>query len=199
MQGSKHRFLLNFFAGRGSLSRAALQAGFSVLSVDHEGHDPVVPIIQLDLTTESGEAILWDMLDSKQLVAVHLGLPCGTASLARERPISRDLQLQGVPNPPPLRSAECPLGLPGLGEVHQAKVNSANKLYWLAIKIMVFCFERGIVFSIENPERSWLCAALVQLSLQHSKRRRLSCTTSWTKSHFMRAATGPPEGRAHRG
>ena len=169
VQGSTTPLFVELFAGRGSLSRAALQAGFSVLSVDHEGHDPVVPIIQLDLTTESGEAILWDMLDSRQLLAVHLGLPCGTASLARERPISRALQLQGVPNPPPLRSAECPLGLPGLGEVHQAKVNSANKLYWLAIKIMVFCFERGIVFSIENPERSWLWAALVQLSLQHSK------------------------------
>ena len=99
MQGSTTPLFIELFAGRGSLSRAALQAGFSVLSVDHEGHDPVVPIIQLDLTTESGEAILWDMLDSKQLVAVHLGLPCGKASLARERPISRDLQLQGVPNP----------------------------------------------------------------------------------------------------
>ena len=67
MQGSTTPLFIELFAGRGSLSRAALQAGFSVLSVDHEGHDPVVPIIQLDLTTESGEAILWDMLDSKQL------------------------------------------------------------------------------------------------------------------------------------
>ena len=93
------------------LSRAAMQASFSVLSVDHEGNNPVVLLVQLDLTTESGETILWDMLDSKQLVAVHLGLPCGTASLARarERPVSQMLQSQGAPNPPPLRSAECPL------------------------------------------------------------------------------------------
>ena len=93
------------------LSRAAMQASFSVLSVGHEGNNPVVPLVQLDLTTESGETILWDMLDSKQLVAVHLGLPCGTASLARarERPVSQMLQSQGAPNPPPLRSAECPL------------------------------------------------------------------------------------------
>ena len=34
---------------------------------------------------------------------------------------------------------------------------------------MVFCFERGIIFSIENPANSWLWAALVQLSLQHSR------------------------------
>jgi len=169
------------------LSRAAMQASFSVLSVDHEGNNPVVPLVQLDLTTESGETILWDMLDSKQLVAVHLGLPCGTASLARarERPVSQMLQSQGAPNPPPLRSAECPLGLCGLGDVHQAKVNSANKLYWLAIWVMVFWFERGIIFSIENPANSWqLIAGSGQLLCNfpfNTLGRQQRFTTSWTR------------------
>jgi len=33
---------------------------------------------------------------------------------------------------------------------------------------MVFCWRRDIIFSIENPANSWLWAALVQLTLQHS-------------------------------
>lgn len=108
------------------------------------------------------------MLGSEQLLGVHLGLPCGTASRARERPIAPSLRKQGVPNPPPLRSAEYPLGLPNLSPFHQAKVDSANRLYALAVAIMVYCCTRGIIFSIENPANSWLWAALVQLTLQHS-------------------------------
>ena len=39
-------------------------------------------------------------------------MPCGTASRARERPVARDKIKQGAPQPPPLRSADHPLGLP---------------------------------------------------------------------------------------
>ena len=138
------------------------------MSIDHESGASVVPIVQLDLTSPGGEAILWDMLESQQLLGVHLGLPCGTASRARERPVAPHLQKQGVPNPPPLRSADHPLGLPNLSAFHQAKVDSANRLYALAVAIMVFCWRRDIIFSIENPANSWLWAALVQLTLQHS-------------------------------
>ena len=33
------------------------------------------------------------------VAAAHLGLPCGTASLARERPVAKNLVLQGAPKP----------------------------------------------------------------------------------------------------
>ena len=75
------------------------------MSIDHESNDAVVPMVSLDLTTDSGVEILWDILSSESLLAVHLGLPCGTASLAREKPVAAHLQAMGVPNPPPLRSA----------------------------------------------------------------------------------------------
>eukprot|EP00435_Cladocopium_sp_Y103_P014965 s804_g3.t1 len=152
--------------GHGSLSRAATQAGFSVLSVDHDSSNAMVPMVVLDLTSPSGVAILWDILESDNLMGVHMGLPCGTASLARERPASKELQAMGVPNPPPLRSAMHPLGLPNLGEFHRAKVESANKLYRLAIEILVFCHRRGIIVSIENRANSWLWAALVRNTLE---------------------------------
>ena len=76
--------IVEVFAGRGSLSRAFTQAGFSVLSIDHDGSKAVVPMVTLDLTTSSGQAILWDILQSPNLLGIHLGLPCGTASLARQ-------------------------------------------------------------------------------------------------------------------
>ena len=132
LQNSSTPLFVEIFAGRGSLSRAFAQAGFSVLSIDHDGSKAVVPMITLDLTTPSGQAILWDILQSPNLLGIHLGLPCGTASLARERPVSKALQAQGAPNPPPLRSALFPLGLPDLSDYHRAKVNSANVLYRLA-------------------------------------------------------------------
>ena len=125
-------------------------------------------MITLDLTTPSGQAILWDILQSPNLLGIHLGLPCGTASLARERPVSKALQAQGAPNPPPLRSALFPLGLPDLSDYHRAKVNSANVLYRLSIEIILFCMRRNIIVSLENPANSWLWAALVLLSAQHS-------------------------------
>ena len=125
-------------------------------------------MITLDLTTPSGQAILWDILQSPNLLGIHLGLPCGTASLARERPVSKALQAQGAPNPPPLRSALFPLGLPDLSDYHRAKVNSANVLYRLAIEIILFCKRRNIIVSLENPANSWLWAALVRLSQEHS-------------------------------
>ena len=62
MQSSGQPLFIEIFAGRGSLSKAAIQTGFSVLSIDHESGASVVPIVQLDLTSPGGEAILWDML-----------------------------------------------------------------------------------------------------------------------------------------
>ena len=140
-----------------------------MISVDHEVVQPFAPMVVLDLTTESGSRILWDILAAPGLEAVHLGLPCGTCSRAREVPIPAALRQAGVPQPPPLRSAQYPLGLPGLKPLHQRRVDSANALYHLAILIILWCDERGIILSIENPANSWLWAALVALALEHSE------------------------------
>ena len=104
---------LELFAGRGSFSRAMIQSGFEVISVDHKVGHPFAPIVSLDLTTDTGRQILSRLLQHPRLFAIHMGLPCGTASRAREKPIPQELQEQGVPSPPQLRSAENPLGMPG--------------------------------------------------------------------------------------
>lgn len=129
---------------------------------------PFAPIVALDLTSSSGTRILWDILQAPGVEAIHLGLPCGTSSRARELPIPESMRKAGVPEPPPLRSAQYPLGVPGLAEHHKRRVESANSLYRLAIEIVVFCYVHGIIISIENPANSWLWAALVALALEHS-------------------------------
>ena len=168
LQNSNQQIFIELFAGRGSLSKAASQASFSVLSIDHEATNALVPVVQLDLTSRSGTAILWDILSSGNILAVHLGTPCGTASRARERPVAPALQAMGVPNPPPLRSAQFPLGMPNLSGIHQVKIESANKLHRLAVEILVYCHRRNIVVSVENPANSWLWAALVKITMELS-------------------------------
>ena len=79
-------------------SRAMIQAGFEVVSVDHEEDTSFASVLSLDLSTKSGQRIFMEILSSKRLVAVHFGLPCGTASKARDRPISQELQRQRVPS-----------------------------------------------------------------------------------------------------
>ena len=164
-----HPYLSKYSLGRGSLSRAALQAGLRVISIDHEVAQPFAPLVTLDLTSKTGCDILWTILSAPGLRAVHLGLPCGTSSRARELPIPQAMRQAGVPEPPPLRSAEFPLGLPNLAPHHQCRVDSANALYFLAVEVILWCFLRGIVVSVENPANSWLWAALVYLAREHSE------------------------------
>ena len=59
-------------------------------------------------------------------------------------------------NPPPLRSAMFPLGLPNLSDYHRAKVDNANILYKLAIDIILFYKLGQIIVGVENPANSWL-------------------------------------------
>ena len=55
---------------------------------------------------------------------VHFGVPCGTASRARFRRISRKIH-----GPPPLRTPQFPDGKPGLTGLHAVKLRAANRLY----------------------------------------------------------------------
>ena len=168
-QSKLRPLFVEVFSGRASFPRAMVQAGFEVVSVDHEVDTPFAPVVSLDLSTETGQRILMQILSSKRLVAVHFGLPCGTASKARDRPISQELQRQGVPSPAPLRSAENPLGIPGISGLNKLKVEKANELYRFTLEILVSLEGRKVAISIENPFGSYLWAALVKLTMEHSK------------------------------
>ena len=75
--------------GSAGLSSAFIAAGVSALGIDWGGnqHKPKAPWIVLDLSTPNGLTSLLALLEANTAVqAVWLGLPCGTASRARENP-----------------------------------------------------------------------------------------------------------------
>ena len=151
-------WVLEIFAGSAGITSAAASAGLKrSVGVDNvrmprrKGK-----IIQLDLLLLSHQGLLWKWLGSPGLVAVWLAPPCGTSSRAREIPFP------GEDEPRPLRSVECPEGLPGLGPSDAERVAKANELYRLTARIWGFCCENDIVVIIKNPYRSffWHCSAI---------------------------------------
>ncbi|CAE7032457.1 unnamed protein product [Symbiodinium sp. CCMP2592] len=155
--GERPPMVFEVFAGKGLLSRALMQCGFVVHSFDQHHCDSHVPISQLDLATDSGQALFWDFLETQRPFAIHLGAPCGTSSKARGRPL-----YNGQPGPQPLRSSEFPLGLPSLkpGSVEATRVKLANRLYAFTYRILRYCLEHDIVVSLENPANSFLWEVL---------------------------------------
>eukprot|EP00435_Cladocopium_sp_Y103_P013398 s4340_g3.t1 len=139
--------------GSAMLSACVAKVGFETLANDFHGnkHRPCVHVVELDLRKKS----TWDFLE--RLVATerpfhfHAAQPCGTASRARDMPLSAAQH-----GPPPLRSEEHPLGLPWITGVWRDKLESANAIYLL---LAAFCFwlnSLDIGWSIENPGHSYL-------------------------------------------
>jgi len=158
---------VEFFAGSAGLSFEARRAGFSVISVDHDRnrHRPKVSQVTLDLTSDDSQGIAIKMIQQVRPLGIHLGLPCGTCSRAREKPLPKHLQ-QGHSDPQSLRSAEFLLGFPNLSGADKLKVEQANKLYSFGVAVLRLCYEMGLLVSIENPLRSWLWGILTMLVLQ---------------------------------
>lgn len=143
---------------------------FEVLPVDHDGceHQPLTPLLFADLRDAHAQQMLFQRLTTHTPCCIHIAMPCGTGSRARERPIPEAKRKMGVPQPPPLRSAEYPLGMPGLSAFHKAKVTSANQLLEFVVQLLLECWKQNIHVMLENPERSWIWAALTALVLRHN-------------------------------
>ena len=158
---------MEFFAGSAGLSFEARRAGFNVIAVDHDRnrHRPKVAQVSLYLTSNDSQGIALEMLKQVRPLAVHLGLPCGTCSRAREKPLPKQLQ-QNHNDPKPLRDAQHLLGFPQLSGADKMKVEQANKLYEFGVQVLLLCFELGILVAVENPTRSWLWGILTLLVLQ---------------------------------
>ena len=149
--------------GAAGLSDALRRLGFQVYPIDHAAnrHAPKVKVFTLDVSNLQHVALLEKMMRHCKPCHIHMGLPCGTCSRAREKPMPA--KFGGHMGPPPLRDAENLLGLPGLSTNDQTKVELANKLYQCAIQLLKVCKELGCMISIENPARSWLWALLAML------------------------------------
>ena len=90
---------------------------------------------------------------------VHLGVPCGTCSRAREKSLPQKVRSRYAA-PQPLRDAVHPLGKPSLTGSSRARVRAANDLYRFALKVVVWAYQNDVPVTIENPSRSWLWPAL---------------------------------------
>ena len=147
---------IEFCAGSAGLSAVLKQAGLQVIPIDHGGntHKQKTRCVVIDLSSDDAWNLVETILRSGKVLYCHLGPPCGTASAARNRPVPQYLVAQGAPSPPPLRSQEHPLGLPGLKPKQLARVVTANKIYLLCSKVVRLCLQLNIIFSLENPLNS---------------------------------------------
>eukprot|EP00435_Cladocopium_sp_Y103_P032289 s357_g8.t1 len=170
--------MVEICAGSATLSAAAQRRGFQVFPIDHANNRfrAAAAILVVDLAHPDSRQLLPRLFAAVRPSWCHMGLPCGTCSRARERPVSQALQSLGAPNPRPLRGPDNLLGLPGLTQAEQQRVNGANEVYITAELLLYQCFlldiflsvenpERSldIFLSVENPERSWLWALLASL------------------------------------
>ena len=159
---SDQAIFVEIFAGCARLSRCAQQQGFSVIPVDgpRNTHKPECKILTMDLTDQHAQDSLMDTLNAVKPQCIHVALPCGTGSRAREKPISQRLKAQGAPQPRPLRDAASPLGMPGLSRHEQSKVTSANILAQFVVQLLKLAMQLSAIFSIENPRNSWMWLVL---------------------------------------
>ena len=158
------------FAGCSRLSLHFSQANFDVLPIDHESneHTSSLPQLLLELRDKDAQQVLLQRMDKVPPQLVHFAMPCGTGSRARDRKIPLNLRKRGAPEPPPLRSAAHPLGIPNLSKFHQAKVESANLLLFCVVAMLEQCYKMSIHVVLENPARSWIWAALAEIIRRHS-------------------------------
>ena len=71
--------------GYAGLTAALADAGLEAAGVDWKGnrHNPQVPIVTADLTTEKGQEFVRQLVQQEHVLYVHLAPPCGTCTGAR--------------------------------------------------------------------------------------------------------------------
>ncbi len=82
-------------------------------------------IILPDLTKPEGVKLLWQWLQDERVVGLFLAPPCGSASRARQMPMSNKRKFQG---PRPLRADSHPNGRLNLSFKDRRRASLANKL-----------------------------------------------------------------------
>jgi hypothetical protein len=150
-------------AGSARLTAAFVEHGVPALAVDWRGnrHQPEAPWLAIDIASTEGIEQLANLLDDDEdLELVWFGLPCGTASRARE--------IQDRPGlPRPLRTAREPWGRTDIqfGEQEAVRMATANAVYRAALRLIESCTARGVRWIIENPLNSllWYIPEYVQL------------------------------------
>ena len=162
--------MLEVFAGSAGLTRAFGAARLLGVAIDHaeRAHLPNDFYVVLDLQDKRAQDDLRKFVRHPDVRHVHFAPPCGTASRARDRPLTKSLRAAGVFEPPPARSDEFPLGLPDLARQHPklaVRVAAANELYDYTASVCELLSGLGRSWAIENPSNSymWLAPGMQRL------------------------------------
>eukprot|EP00959_Pyramimonas_sp_CCMP1952_P160871 3364189-Pyramimonas_sp.AAC.1 len=91
----------------------------------------------------------------RAVLGMHFGAPCASWPRARDAP----------PGPPPLISNEHVMGLSGLSEKDQSKVDVGDVLMSFTVSCLHVCRRMRMSGSMENPDTSRICLAPAVLSL----------------------------------
>ena len=160
---------LELCAGSAGLTCQLRARGMDGLGVDwvRNPQRPKAPIVKVILASPEGQDIIMDVLQQANVAYVHIAVPCGTATRARDKPLPTHLLAKGFKSPPPLRSAEFPWGLPTLQGIQKQRVIAANSIYRFAARVIKFCHAHGILWSLENPKTSyfWILDIIAELFL----------------------------------
>jgi len=154
-------FAVELFCGTGNLTLSMKRFLPDSLGVDHVVKQQRVKVIPLDLSLDSAQRLVGEW-SSPQCIWVHFGIPCGTASKARLRRLSRKQH-----GPPKLRSGRWPDGLPWLRGVSRVKVQKANALYSFMVRLILQLDKDHICWTVENPWTSFLWETSIWQRLQH--------------------------------
>ncbi len=121
------------------------------MPIDFEGnkHRPYMHVVQLDLRKRETWQFLRHVAESRRPFHFHAAPPSGTASRARDIPMSST-------DPPPLRSEKWRLGFPSLTGYWVGKVSSANDIYLQLCAFCEYLNTLNITWSIENPAISYM-------------------------------------------
>ena len=77
---------IGVFSGTAGLCAAVRKLGLSSsVGVDaHVSKKTKAPVLCTDLSNDEGVALLWRIVNQDNVIFLHMGLPCGTSSRARE-------------------------------------------------------------------------------------------------------------------
>ena len=130
--------LVEVRGGSAGLAAALESAGCTALGIDHQynRHTPKAKVLELDVADKSGCASLMRLCRNP-----CFGVPCGTASRAREIKLKRG-------GPPPLSTEVQPWGRTDIKEQLQAgataRLETANGIYRAMLAAINILEERGV-------------------------------------------------------
>ena len=152
-------FFLEIFAGQAGITEAVQLMGVPAL--------PPVDVVVSDLVSEAADVLelavgetIMAIIAARLVFLLHCGTPCNTFTAARK----------DDGGPPPLRSRDAPLGLPGLSWQNQALVFMGNLFLIRTCEACTLVFNLGGNFTIENPLLSLMWATTMMDQLVHDTR-----------------------------